>query len=807
MITEYLLKNSLLYKGLMTMDAKTKKLAVMLTVTVFLLSYILANMEVAYSNNTYGEIDLFTQKEPYSGRGSNIPSDAFGPGKIVILYALVTDEGVPLQDLLVTFYVQNPNGTSFSLTASTNASGIATIDFALPHTYVNETEVIGEWFTSANVLIGTKLFQDTLTFKVDWIVKLISVRTIDEDLTYRTYFGIDGDVGLEIALRNMAMQMKNTMLAIVIQDEVGVAIDFSEMHDFEVPPNEKLVRIYCKLHIPMESHIGWATVSVSALTAPVDQGGVPHCPGISTNFSITPYGPVTIAFHDVAIVDVVPSATSVELGQPIIVSVMARNEGTEIESFNVNAYCGSIFIGALEVTALLPYSKATLNFTLDTSSVDVGNYTLNASIPYLVDEADFTDNTFVDGMVEIKHKLPTIVHDIAIVDVNISNNSVYIGDLLQINVSVVNKGTETETFNVRTSYDSSLIETLEVSALASGAQVTRIFVWNTSFVLEGFYNINAFAPLPGDINALDNMYIDGVVHVKAKPIPPPFMVHDVAVLNVTPSSTLIYIGETVDICVVIKNQGNYTESFNVAAAYSNNEIETKLVEKLEPNTEKTLVFHWNTQDVLEGNYTLSALASFVHEEVDFGNNVYVDGLVEVKAKPPELIIHDVAVSTVCPYSNLTYVGEVLEIFVIVKNQGNCTESFNVTVFYDSCAVETLLVENLEPKGKKNLVFQWNTRNVAVGNYTLSAQADKVLGEENLENNHCENGTVTVKAPRKWFVPCWFYLLLLLLLILVIILLTAWYCCRKRRKRAEEAFYSGWTAWYYGRDMRNRTSKT
>jgi len=31
MITEYLLNNSLLYKGLMTMDAKVKKLAVTLT--------------------------------------------------------------------------------------------------------------------------------------------------------------------------------------------------------------------------------------------------------------------------------------------------------------------------------------------------------------------------------------------------------------------------------------------------------------------------------------------------------------------------------------------------------------------------------------------------------------------------------------------------------------------------------------------------------------------------------------------------------------------------------------------------------
>lgn len=677
------------------MNARMKQLAFTLAVLAFLLGYTFASMEAVYSNNSYRNIDLFTQKEPYSGRGPNMPSDAFGPGKIVVLYALVTYKGFPLQNSLVTFFVQSPNGTYFTFTATTNSSGIATIGFTIPHMYVNETEVIGEWFTSANVLIGTKRFQDTLTFEVDWIVKLVSVRTIDENLTYRTNFGIEGDVGLEIALRNIAMQMKSTMLTIVIQDELNVPVSFFEIRDFDVPPNEKLVLLYCKLRIAKSAHIGKAKAFVSALTAPLDQDGVAYCPGTSTNFSITPYEPLTITFRDVAVVDVVPSAASVELGQPLNVSVLARNEGTEIESFNVTAYCGSVFVGTLEVTALLPFSKAVLNFTLDTSSVDVGNYTVSASIPYLNDEADFTDNTFIDGNIEIERRLPVIIHDIAIVDVSISKNIVYIGDLLQINVSISNKGTETETFNVTIYYGSSLVETSQINALALGTQMTSIFTWNTSSVLEGFYEIVAFAPLPGDINGLDNIYIDGVIHVKAKPTPPPYL------------------------------------------------------------------------------------------------------------------IHDVAISAVSPYSNFAYVGEILEIFVIVKNHGNATESFNVTAFYDKhMCIETLLVENLEPDDKRTLVFQWNIQNIAEGNYTLSAQASKVPGEENLENNSYEDGTVTVvEAPTGRFIPCWFYFLLLFLLTLVIILLIAWYYSRRRRRRAEEAFYSGWTAWYYGRNIQKGTSKT
>lgn len=209
-----------------------------------------------------------------------------------------------------------------------------------------------------------------------------------------------------------------------------------------------------------------------------------------------------------------------------------------------------------------------------------------------------------------------------------------------------------------------------------------------------------------------------------------------------------------------------------------------------------------------GNYTLSASASFVPGEVDFDNNRYADGVVEVRAGPSPFMVHDVAILTVSPYSNFTYIGEVLEIFVIVKNRGDSVESFNVTVFYDLYTIETLLVENLEPNSNKTLVFQWDTKNVVAGNYTLSARASEVLGEENLDDNLYEDGVVeVVVAPMGWFVPRWSYWLLLLVLVPVAILLIALYYRRKKRKRAEESFHSGWTAWYYGYDLGKRPSSS
>jgi hypothetical protein len=640
-------------------------------------------MRVVCFNSTQRKIDLFTQKEPYSGKGSNVPSDAFGPGELVILYALVTEDELSLQNLLVTFYVQGPDGTSFGLTEKTNASGIATINFTIPYKCDNVTEVFGKWFTLANVLISDNLFQDTLTFEVNWIVKLISVRTMNGNLTYQTDFGIGGYVGVEITLRNIANCIKSTMLVILIKDELEVPVNYLEIHDFKVQPNEKLIFLYCKLYLPKWSHVGMAKIIVSALDASTSEGGVAYCPPVSTFFYIMPYNPLAIAFHDVAIVEVVPSATSVEVGQLLSVSVILRNEGTEVESFNVSAQCGSLSIGFSEVSGLLPYSEKLLEFTLNTSLLDVGNYTIVVSIPYLMKEADLTDNVFVDGIVEVKPK--KLIHNIAIIDLDISKNSVYIGELLEINVSVLNKGNETETFDVQIYHDSLLIETLPINSLMPSALTSLIFVWNTSFVHVGHYQISASAPLEGDIDVSDNTFFDGVVEVKAR-LPP---VHDIAVLDVVPSSSLVY------------------------------------------------------------------------------------------------------------------AGELLNVNVTLKNKGSEYESFNVTLYYDSNVVDTLQVEEMPAGAQHTRIFHWNTHGVSAGNYTLSAYAEPVLGEEYTEDNRFENGVVrVVEAPKGWFVPWWFWWLLLLLLIFLI-LLAIWLYYRRKRKRNEKAFYSGWTAWYYCYDLRNR----
>jgi len=613
------------------MNTRRGKAAATILVFIILLHAAISTLPIVFSEMPIGDVDLFTQKEPYSGKGKNVKSDAFGPEERVILYCYVAYADVPKQDLLVAFEITLPNMASFSLTSSTNSSGIATVSFTImtPPLEINTINIFGGWFVIANVLIGGVTYQDTLTFDVDWIVKILSIRTIDENLTYRTNFGKSGDIGVEVILRNKAMVTKSASLALVIKDELNVPIDYLKVDRFDVQSNEKLVFVYFTLNIPLWAYLGNATLTVSAFTAPPIEGGVPYCPSISTTFIISPNNPIIIIFRDVAIVDVTPSSLVIERGQPLSIQVNTRNEGTNFESFNVTAYIGDTFIGELPVTGLASYSELFLNFTFDTSSLLPGNYVLSAFNPPSEKEVDQSDNNFIGPAIVIEPLEPQTIHDVAIVNLNTSDSSVYIGQTVKINVTIINKGTETETFITNAYYSSSLIGTLQVNDLLPSLQLTLTFLWNTTAVNSGFYQLSASVSLLDDVDTSDNTFVNGYVEVRN--IPPP--IRDVAIKNITTLSDFIYIGSITLFDVTVKNDGETAESFNVILYYESNVIDTFYISDLSSGTGRTITFQWNLNNVQESNYTISAYAIPVQGETNTEDNTLIYGKIKVVKSP------------------------------------------------------------------------------------------------------------------------------------------------------------------------------
>jgi hypothetical protein len=265
--------------------------------------------------------------------------------------------------------------------------------------------------------------------------------------------------------------------------------------------------------------------------------------------------------------------------------------------------------------------------------------------------------------------------------------------------------------------------------------------------------------------------------------PVPVEKHDIAITSVSASPLIAYVGTPVEITVEIVNLGNFTETFDVSICYDIFKIATRKVWSLDSGLNITMSFMWDTSSTSEGNYTIWALADFVPGEVNVANNVFVNGNVTLLSK------HDIAVLNVSPSKILAYIGEIVYVYVVVKNEGNYIESFNATAFYDSNVVGTLFVNSLHPDDEKLLVFYWNTRNVTEGNYTLSAEANVVPGEANIDNNRFVDGVVWVKPwvfPPVWKIPIWLLALLFLLAMLIgILLLLVLICALLRRRRRKK----------------------
>jgi hypothetical protein len=101
--------------------------------------------------------------------------------------------------------------------------------------------------------------------------------------------------------------------------------------------------------------------------------------------------------------------------------------------------------------------------------------------------------------------------DIAITGMTLTRTSAYVGDTVGIYVNLLNKGNHAETFNVSVFYDEALVGTQQVNGLQPSANETVLIMWRTDSVNPGSYSISASAPVPGDVNPIDNTYVDGTV--------------------------------------------------------------------------------------------------------------------------------------------------------------------------------------------------------------------------------------------------------------------------------------------------------
>jgi cytochrome c biogenesis protein CcdA len=224
---------------------------------------------------------------------------------------------------------------------------------------------------------------------------------------------------------------------------------------------------------------------------------------------------------DIAIISIVPASSSIPRGEILDINVTTKNEGGQIGSFNVTAYCNSTLIGKIFVDELKPKAEKVLIFRWNTTDVDEGNYILSVHVDTVQNETDISDNVGYYKGIEVRapSTLPSTRHDVAVISIVPSQEVVNLGEKVNFAVTVRNYGTETESFNVNTYCNESLIETQLVSSLNSNEIRQIVFVWDTTDNTLGDYNVKVQAePVSGEIYLSDNEYIYNKIQVKEPPL-------------------------------------------------------------------------------------------------------------------------------------------------------------------------------------------------------------------------------------------------------------------------------------------------
>ena len=233
-------------------------------------------------------IDVYTQKlAPYSGKGPNMPSDAFGPQEEVILYAYVSYDCEPAQDKLVVFEVKNPGDEPVIFrTATSNAEGIATSSFRIPWEAEGAESLFGEWIIYGSVEIHETRVNDTCAFKFGWLIEITQVKTTDTYGNLESSFTKGDHIHFNITVKNIAFTSKIATFTLVVYDECDVPIGHVVLHDWLISPGTTEI-FMADLQIPKWAYVGIGTAYANAYTDLPQTCGTPYCPEISTTFTIT----------------------------------------------------------------------------------------------------------------------------------------------------------------------------------------------------------------------------------------------------------------------------------------------------------------------------------------------------------------------------------------------------------------------------------------------------------------------------------------------------------------------------------------
>jgi len=230
-------------------------------------------------NSGYGPIGNGTYlafPAPYGGQGPDEPMDLVEEQSQVYFNANVTYNLYPVQNKLVGFQINYPDGTLYAnLFALSDENGVATITFRMPWPSQNPESLFGVWHVYVSVQLADIFINDTLAFHYDYKVRIWKVTTDKPQY-------IHGDtVNVAVKYGSHAQQYYPILMKIAIMDELGVVIGHFEIATQvggTVFCQYKDATLTGNIFIPKWAYAGIATVHVNIFDKEPINGGAPWTP-------------------------------------------------------------------------------------------------------------------------------------------------------------------------------------------------------------------------------------------------------------------------------------------------------------------------------------------------------------------------------------------------------------------------------------------------------------------------------------------------------------------------------------------------
>jgi hypothetical protein len=153
-----------------------------------------------------------------------------------------------------------------------------------------------------------------------------------------------------------------------------------------------------------------------------------------------------------------------------------------------------------------------------------------------------------------------------------------------------------------------------------------------------------------------------------------------------------------------------------------------------------------------GSYTLtmeSVANDFVDLQIWQGNVNAGDQIRENARLDSDGVIvlpHNIKVADLRTFKTVVGRGYLMSANLTIENRGNYTETFNATLYMNETNIAIFNNLTLNSRNWTSLLYEWNTTDFPMGNYTIWAYAWPVRNETNISDNNCTGGWIVVTIP-------------------------------------------------------------